>query len=279
MTENHGEIILYQPNSETKLEVRLVDETIWLTQAQIAELFGTKRPAITKHINNIYANGELRESGTCSILEHKGNDGLQTYKTKYYNLDVILSVGYRVNSINATIFRQWANQVLKEYLLRGYSVNQRIERLEQRITNTEQKIDFFVRTSLPPIEGIFFDGQIFDAYAFVANLIKRARKEIILIDNYIDETILTLFDKRSENVVAIIYTSAVNKQLQLDINKHNAQYPPIDVKIFAKSHDRFLIIDNDVYLIGASIKDLGKKWFAFTKLETISKQKILNNIK
>ena len=212
-------------------------------------------------------------------MEHKGNDGLQTYKTKYYNLDVILSVGYRVNSINATIFRQWANQVLKEYLLRGYSVNQRIERLEQRITNTEQKIDFFVRTSLPPIEGIFFDGQIFDAYAFVANLIKRARKEIILIDNYIDETILTLFDKRSENVVAIIYTSAVNKQLQLDINKHNAQYPPIDVKIFAKSHDRFLIIDNDVYLIGASIKDLGKKWFAFTKLETISKQKILNNIK
>lgn len=180
--EQQGEIILYQPDESVRMEVRIEDETVWLTQAQIAELFGTKRPAITKHLNNIYKSGELEESSTCSILEHVSNDGKQKYITKLYNLDAILSIGYRVNSKNATLFRRWASQVLKDYLLKGHAINQRISNLEQRVdakflsydmqlTRLNEKVDFFVRTSLPPVEGIFFDGQIFDAYAFATNLL------------------------------------------------------------------------------------------------------------
>lgn len=180
--EQQGEIILYQPDESVRMEVRIEDETVWLTQAQIAELFGTKRPAITKHLNNIYKSGELEESSTCSILEHVGNDGKQKYITKLYNLDAILSIGYRVNSKNATLFRRWTSQVLKDYLLKGHVINQRISNLEQRVdakflsydmqlTRLNEKVDFFVRTSLPPVEGIFFDGQIFDAYAFATNLL------------------------------------------------------------------------------------------------------------
>ena len=226
--ENQGEIILYQPNEETRIGVRLEQETIWLTQQQIAELFGVKQPAISKHLKNIFSSGELQESSVYSILEYTATDG-KVYKTKFYNLDAILSVGYRVNSKNATLFRQWANQVLKEYLLKGYSVNARFERLEQRVAKTEEKIDFFVRTSLPPVEGIFFNGQIFDAYVFVSELIKNARRRIILIDNYIDESVLVLMEKRNTGVSAEIYTSRITQQLQLDINRHNQQYAPINV--------------------------------------------------
>ena len=183
--EQKNEIILYQPDDMVRLEVRLEGETVWLRQEQIAYLFGTKRPAITKHLNNIYKSGELDRSSTCSILEHMANDGRQRYTTQYYNLDAILSVGYRVNSKIATLFRKWANQVLKEYLLKGHSINQRLNdietrlgsklmRHEQRLDKMDQKIDFFVRTSLPPVEGIFFDGQIFDAYVFASDLIKSA---------------------------------------------------------------------------------------------------------
>ena len=171
-----GEIILYQPDEAVKLEVRLEDETVWLTQEQIANLFGTKRPAITKHLNNIYNCGELDVDSTCSILEHMGNDGKQKYITKYYNLDAILSVGYRVNSKNATLFRKWASSVLKEYLLKGYSINQRLSELEKTVSLHSEKIDFFVRTSLSPVEGIFFNGQIFDAYVFAAQLVKCINK-------------------------------------------------------------------------------------------------------
>ena len=177
-----GEIILYQPDEAIRLEVRMENETVWLTQEQIANLFGTKRPAITKHLNNIYNSGELDVDSTCSILEHMGNDGKQKYTTKYYNLDAILSVGYRVNSRNATLFRRWASSVLKEYLLKGYSINQRLSELEKTVALHSEKIDFFVRTSLPPVEGIFFDGQIFDAYKFATDLIKTARKSLLLID-------------------------------------------------------------------------------------------------
>ena len=183
------------------------DETVWLTQAQIAELFGTKRPAITKHLNNIYSSGELVENTTCSILEHMGNDGKQSYLTKYYNLDAILSVGYRVNSRNATLFRQWATQVLRNYLLKGFSINQRMDLMEhtlieqgQMLAEHDKKIEFFIKTSLPPIEGVFYDGQLFDAYKFVADLIRTAKKSLILIDNYIDDTVLTLFTKRIPGV-------------------------------------------------------------------------------
>ena len=265
--ENRGEVILYQPDSEVKLEVRLEDETVWLTQEQIAILFGIKRPAITKHLNNIYNSGELDPESTCSILEHMGNDGKQKYVTKFYNLDAILSVGYRVNSRNAALFRRWANSVLKEYLMKGYSVNQRLNQLEQRVSRTEDKIDFFVRTSLPPVEGIFYDGQIFDAYKFATDLIRSAKKSILLIDNYVDESALLMLSKRNAGVKADIYTQTVNHQLQLDLQKHNSQYPPIGIHIYRKCHDRFLIIDGtDVWHIGASLKDLGKKMFAFSRL-------------
>ena len=279
----HGEIILYQPDEAIKLEVRMGDETVWLTQEQIADLFGTKRPAITKHLNNIYKTGELSMDSTCSILEHMGNDGKQKYTTRYYNLDAILSVGYRVNSKNATLFRQWANKVLKEYLLKGYSINQRLRELEQnvndklmqheiRLNAIDEKIDFFVRTSLPPVEGIFFNGQIFDAYKFATDIIKYARKSILLIDNYIDESVLLMLSKRGSNVSATIYTQKITPQFQLDLEKHNEQYPQIDIRTYRNCHDRFLIIDNnDVYHIGASLKDLGKKMFAFSKLEIPAK--------
>jgi len=263
-----NEIILYQPNTETEVAVRLENETVWLTQPQIAALFGTKRPAITKHLNNIFKSGELDERSICSILEHVGNDSKQTYQTKFYNLDAILSVGYRVNSRNATLFRQWANRVLKDYLLRGHAINQRFERIEHRVTETEKKIDFFVRTALPPVQGVFYEGQIFDAYVFAADLVKSAKKSLVLLDNYVDESVLLLLAKRTAGVHAKIITRKVSRQLQLDLARHNAQYEPVVLSQSNKFHDRFLLVDDTVYHVGASLKDLGKKLFAFSKMES-----------
>jgi len=263
-------IFSYSNQPQLKIEVRIEDETVWLTQAKIAELFGVKRPAITKHLKNIFMSGELDEDSTCSILEHMGADGNQTYKTKYYNLDVILSVGYRVNSINATQFRIWANKILKEYLLKGHVVNHRLGRIEEEVYQIKgrmNEIEFKVQTNLPPNEGIFFEGQIFDAWQFVSQLIKEAANSIILIDNYIDESVLMLLSKRSHGANATIFTGNISKQLDTDLKKHNQQYRPIEIKLFNKAHDRFLIIDQTtVYHIGASLKDLGKKWFAFSKI-------------
>ena len=276
--EQQGEIILYQPDESVRMEVRIEDETVWLTQAQIAELFETKRQAITKHLKNIFQSGELNENSVCSILELTASDG-KSYKTKTYNLDAIISVGYRVNSKNATLFRRWASQVLKDYLLKGHVINQRISNLEQRVdakflsydmqlTRLNEKVDFFVRTSLPPVEGIFFDGQIFDAYAFATNLIKSAKNSLILIDNYIDESTLLMLSKLTTGVDATIYTQRITPQLQLDLTRHNNQYPPINIRTYRQAHDRFLIIDqSDIYHIGASLKDLGKKLFAFSKMD------------
>lgn len=272
MQEN--EIVLYQPNDAIHLEVRMANESVWLTQQQIAMLFGVKQPAISKHLNNIFRSGELDEDSVHSILEYTANDG-KLYKTKFYNLDAILSVGYRVNSINATMFRKWANSVLKEYLLKGYSINQRFERLEQRVSRTEEKIDFFVRTSLPPVEGVFYDGQIYDAYELASRLVKSARNRIVLIDNYIDESVLTLLDKRSDGVSAEIYTQHISPQLQLDIQRHDSQYAPIPVHILTTAHDRFLLLDDDVYHIGASLKDLGKRWFAIMKMQETKAEDII----
>ena len=198
---------------------------------------------------------------------------------KYYNLDVIISVGYRVKSKRGTEFRKWALQILKDYLLRGYVVNKRIEQLEQRVSKTEEKINFFVRTSLPPVEGIFYDGQIFDAYRFVSDLVRKAKKSVVLIDNYVDDTVLSLLDKRADKVTATIYTQNISHQLQLDLIRHNAQYAPIEIKTFNKSHDRFLLIDDEVYHIGASLKDLGKKWFAFTLMRDITAKELIKKIK
>ena len=266
MQMQENEIVLYQPNEAVRLEVRMANESVWLTQPQIALLFGVQRPAITKHLRNIFKSGELDEFSVSSILEHTASDG-KTYQTQFYNLDAILSVGYRVNSINATMFRKWANNVLKDYLLKGYTINQRFERLEQRVSKTEEKIDFFVRTALPPVEGIFFDGQIFDAYTFVSDLVRSAKSRIILFDNYVDDTVLTLLDKRADGVSAQIYTRNITQQLALDLQRHNAQYHPIAIDAFQNAHDRFLCIDDTVYHLGASLKDLGKKWFAFSRME------------
>jgi len=280
---SQNEIILYQPDDFLKLEVRLESETVWLTQAQIAELFGVQVSAISKHLKNIYGSGELEEKSTFSILEDVSNDSRQTYQTKFYNLDAILSVGYRVNSHNATFFRRWANRVLKEYLLRGYAINQRIEQVEKfavetkrRVTETEKKIDFFVRTTLPSVQGVFYQGQIFDAYAFVADLVKSAKRSLVLLDNYIDESVLLLLAKRRLGVMAEIYTGKISRQLQLDLARHNAQYEPVTIVQSNMFHDRFLLVDDTVYLIGASFKDLGKKLFAFSKME-IKPTDILKN--
>ena len=266
-----GEIVMYQPDETIKLEVRVEDETVWLNQQQLVDLFQSSKGNISDHIKNIYEQGELKKDSTVRKIRTVQPEGNRWVKRtiSFYNLDIIISVGFRVNTKRGIEFRQWANRVLKDYLLKGYSVNNRIEKLEQRVAKTEEKIDFFVHSSLPPVEGIFYDGQIFDAYHFVSDLIRKATRSIILIDNYVDDTVLTLFDKRQTGVSATIITQKIDQQLQLDINKHNAQYPPIKVELFNKAHDRFLLIDNEVYHIGASLKDLGKKWFAFTLLKDI----------
>ncbi|MBO7053827.1 MAG: virulence RhuM family protein [Bacteroidales bacterium] len=263
-----SEIILYQPNEMVSLEVRLDEETVWLTQQQIAELFGVNQPAISKHLRNIFNEGELQEKSVYSILEYTAKDG-KKYKTHFYNLDAILSVGYRVNSRNATLFRQWANKVLKEYLLRGYSINQRFERLEQRVTQTENKIDFFVRTSLPPVEGLMHEGQIFDARVCVENLIKQAKREVIMIDAYVDAATFEILDVRQKGVSATIYTERIGESLLRVKELHDSQYPDKIIRLekYAENfHDRFLIIDDVVYHFGASFKDLGNRLFAFNKM-------------
>jgi hypothetical protein len=276
-----SELVLYQPDSTVSVEVRLEDENVWLNRQQIAVLFDRDIKTIGKHINNAL-NEELAVFPTvaknATVGKEKGENPVvanfattatngKVYQMEYYNLDVILSVGYRVKSSRGIQFRIWANHVLKNYIMKGYAVNKRFERLENRVTKTEKKIDFFVKTSLPPVQGIFYEGQIFDAYIFASDLIKSAKKSIVLIDNYIDESVLLLLSKRQTKVSAQIYTKRISDQLQLDLKKHNSQYEPIHINTSNAYHDRFLVIDNTVYLIGASLKDLGKKLFAFSKME------------
>ena len=278
--KEEGEIVLYQPDEVVKLEVRLEDETVWLTQAQMAELFGIKEHTITYHIKEIYSTEELEVNPTTRkirVVRKEGNRNVNR-SLDFYNLDMIISVGYRVSSKRGVQFRQWATKVLKDYMLKGYAVNQRLNhieqkiderfmRLEQTVAEHGKQIDFFVRTSLPPVEGVFCDGRIFDAYKFAADRIRSARHSLVLIDNYVDETVLTLVSKRAAGVTATIYTAKITPQLQLDLDRHNAQYPPVDLHTCKHCHDRFLIIDNhDVYHIGASLKDLGRKMFAFSRL-------------
>ena len=268
--------MLFQPNESVHIEVLLHGDTVWLTQAQMVELFQSSKQNISLHINNIFKENELYQGSVVKEYLTTAGDG-KSYKTKHYNLDVIISVGYRVKSQRGTQFRIWATGVLKEYLLRGYSVNNRVEKLEQRMGRLENTVEFFVRTALPPVEGIFYQGDIFDAYEYVSKLIKSAKKRIILLDNYIDETVLMMLSKRKAKVSADIYTRNISNQLQLDLTQHNAQYEPITIHTSNAFHDRFLIIDNTVYLIGASLKDLGKKLFGFTKME-VPPADILRNI-
>jgi hypothetical protein len=274
-TIDKAEIVIYQnPDNQSHLEARFEDETIWLTQAQIVNLFSSSKANVSEHIKNIYRIGELLSNATVRnfrIVQIEGGRKV-IRRIDHYNLDIIISIGYRINSIRGTQFRIWANKVLKEYLLKGYAVNQRFERIENDVYYLKSKVDEFdfqIKTNLPPQEGIFYDGQTFDAHHFVSGLIKSAEKSIILIDNYIDESVLIILSKRKPGAKATIYTAAISEQFKLDIERFNAQYPEIELKIFKKSHDRFLIIDNQaVYHIGASLKDLGKKWFAFSKIET-----------
>lgn len=284
-----NEIIIYQPDSTLSLDVRVENDTVWLNRNQIALLFDRDVKTIGKHINNALKE-ELDGLSTIANFATVQIEGSRrvTRNIDYYNLDVILSVGYRVKSKRGIQFRQWANKVLKEYLLRGYSINQRLLHMESRIDRRlsehdsqikelSNKVDFFLKTSLPPREGVLFDGQIFDAHVFVCDLIRRAHKRLILIDNYIDETVLTLLDKRNSGVTATIYTKRIDDNLRLDIERHNDQYAPINIRTALNIHDRFLIIDDTLYHIGASIKDLGKKLFAFSQMET-SPAAILDNL-
>jgi len=293
--------VMYQPDETIRLEVRVEDETVWLTQAQIVALFQKAKSTISFHISNIFKEGELdekvvvRKNRTATM--HGAIDGkIQTHEVAFYNLDVIISVGYRVKSMRGTKFRQWATSVIREHLLHGYAIQQQLKRLEQHmdeklgaqhdemqsikqtLADHQEKIDFFVRTNQPPVEGIFYDGQIFDAYRFVNDLIRKAKSRIVLIDNYVDDTVLAMLDKRAAGVTATIYTQHVSQQLQLDIDRHNAQYDPIVVEHFNRAHDRFLLIDEEVYHIGASLKDLGRKWFAFTLMHDITAAELITRI-
>ena len=284
--DSENEIILYQPDSTLSLDVRVENETVWLNRNQIATLFDRDVKTIGKHINNALKE-ELEGLSVVAKFATTASDG-KTYKVEYYNIEMITSIGYRVKSKRGVQFRVWANKILKDYLLRGYSVNQRLlymeSRIDRRLLDHDKrlddltgKVDFFLKTSLPPREGVLFDGQIFDAYVFVCDLIKRASKRIVLIDNYIDETVLTLLNKRNRGVLATIYTKRIDDNLRLDIERHNDQYMPVNLRTASNIHDRFLIIDDTLYHIGASIKDLGKKLFAFSQMET-HPNVILDNI-
>ena len=270
------EMKLYQSEDlQVKLDVLVENETVWLSQAQIAALFGVQKSAISKHLKNIFDSGELHQEAVVSKMETTASDGKQ-YSTKFYNLDAVLSVGYRVNSIYATHFRIWANNVLKEYILRGASVNQRFGHIERRLFVNEselqsvnRKIDQLVQTALPPKQGVFFDGQIFDAYQFVSDLIRSAKNSIVLIDNYADDTVLTQLTKRADGVTATVCVSRLTEAFRLDIERHNRQYPPVQLRVLSAVHDRFLLLDDNIlYTFGASFKDLGKKLFCFTLIES-----------
>ncbi len=279
MTENNTSLIMYvTEDGVTRIQATFDQETVWLSIDQMAELFQRDKSVIGKHVRSIFSEGELDKKSVWAKFAYTASDG-KTYQVDYYNLDVIISVGYRVKSLRGTQFRIWANGVLKDYLLKGYAVNQRIERLENRVSKTEEKIDFFVRTSLPPVEGVFFRGQIFDAYAKFESFIQSAEQEIILIDNYIDISVLERFSKKQKDVKVTIYTDPKTKLSKQDIQKFNEQYPQLIIEHTSKAHDRFLIIDNKIlYHIGASLKDLGKKCFAFEVLDPAWIEEILKNL-
>ena len=271
MSQSQNQIVIYQPDETLRIDVRLDNETVWLTQAQMALLFGCTGRNVRLHLENIYSSGELDAEGTRKdffLVRPEG--GRQVRRSvACYNLDAIISVGYRVNSVRGVRFRQWATGVLREVLLRGYAVNERIDRLERRVAKTEEQIGVVLKTALPPGEGVLFEGQICDAYATALRLIHSARTSIDLVDNWVDETVLTMLGARGERVSATIHTRHFSRKLKLDLERYNSQYPAIAVKACRGVHDRFLILDGrTVYHIGASLKDLGKALFAFSRLET-----------
>lgn len=289
-----NEIIIYQPDETLKLDVRVKEDTVWLNRNQIAELFGRDVKTIGKHVANALKE-ELADIPVVAKFAITATDG-KTYQVEHYNLEMITSIGYRVKSARGIQFRAWANKVLKEYLLRGYAINQRLLQLEDRIDRRlseqdkhfaeqdihlkqlNEKVDFFVRTSLPPKEGIFFDGQIFDAYAFVADLIRKAKKRIVVIDSYVDDSVLVQLSKRNPGVTVDIYDGRISDQLRQDVERHNRQYPGVTLHAYNKAHDRFLIIDEEVYHIGHSLKYLGKKLFAFSRMDVLTGSELLSKL-
>jgi hypothetical protein len=284
----NNEIILYRPNELAEhIEVKLENETVWLNRQQIALLFGRDVKTIGKHINNVFSEGELLKEVVVAKFATTTQHGAiigktQSQQVEFYNLDVIISVGYRVKSKQGAQFRIWATNVLRDYLLKGYVLNQRMNRIENNMEHLIKKVDTIslqIQSSEIPNQGVFFDGQVFDAYELASKIIRSAKATIVLIDNYIDESTLTHLSKKSKAVKVLLLTKTVSKQIILDIKKANEQYGNFEIKPFSKSHDRFLIIDHtEVYHLGASLKDLGKKWFAFSKLEKNSIANILNEI-
>ena len=272
-----GEIVIYQPDETLCLEVRVENDTVWLNRQQMAELFSRDIKTIGKHINNA-RHEELEGEPVVAKFATTASDG-KIYQVEHYNLDMVLSVGYRVKSTQGVKFRKWSNAILKQYLLKGLAINTRFENLERRVGVAEEKIDFFVRSSLPPVEGVFYNGEIFDAYVHICNLIRQAKQSVVLVDNYIDETSLIMLDKRDEGISATIYTRQLSQQQRLDIQRHNQQYPPIRICTCQYNHDRFLIIDDVVYLFGASLKDAGKKLFAYIRMQEISADDLLSKIR
>ena len=273
MSVSENQIVVYQPNESVRLDVRLENDTVWLTQAQLCELFQRDVSVISRHIKNIFAEGELEKESNLHFLQIANSDR----PVALYSLDVIISVGYRVKSVVGTRFRQWANKVLKEYILRGYAINDRIERLEQKVLKHDEQINLVLQTALPPIQGVFYDGQLWDARALVLKLIKSARRSLILIDNWATTEVLDLFAKKRKAVKVTVFTSEhydkrhmPNRKISdADVKTFNTQYPQLAVRYNETFHDRFLIVDDkEVYLIGASLKDLGKKCFAFTKFDS-----------
>lgn len=280
-----NEIILYRPDELAEhIEVRIEDETVWLSQQQMASLFNQTKQNISLHINNCFKERELEKDATVKESLTVQKEGIRTVKRKieFYNLDIIISVGYRVKSKQGTQFRIWANNILKDYLLKGYAINNRMNRMEDNIQTLSKKvneIDLQINTQLIPTQGVFFDGQVFDAYELASKIIRSAKQSIVLIDNYIDESTLSHIAKKKKDVRVLLLTKTINKQITLDLKKANDQYGKFELKPFTRSHDRFLIIDEtEVYHLGASLKDLGKKWFAFSKMDKSSVQSVLNSI-
>lgn len=281
----NNEIILYRPNELAEhIEVRLENETVWLNRQQLTILLGRDVKTIGKHINNVFEDGELQKSSTVANFATVQNEGGRTIERQieYYNLDVIISVGYRVKSKQGTQFRIWATNVLRDYLLKGYALNQRMNRIENNMDHLIKKVDtisLHISSHLIPNQGVFFEGQVFDAYELASRIIRSAQSDIILIDNYIDESTLTHLTKKTKEVKLLLLTKTISDQSALDVKKANEQYGHIEIKSFAKSHDRFLIIGNsEVYHLGASLKDLCKKWFAFSKMDKSSVASILMHV-
>ena len=274
--ETENQIVVYQPNETVRLDVRLENETVWLTQAQLCELFQRDVSVISRHIKNIFSEGELEKESNLHFLQIANSDR----PVALYSLDVIISVGYRVKSVIGTRFRQWANKVLKEYILRGYAVNERLERLERKVIKHDEQINLVLQTALPPIQGVFYEGQLWDACSLVEKLIGRAKKTILLIDSWVGFGTLDMLAKKRKGVSVDVVTSPRgNKLAESDIEKFNAQYGGLSVKTSMAFHDRFLIIDDkELYLIGASLKDLGKKCFGFTALDKSNIPDILAKI-